>query len=100
MDGVQICRCAMPLPINKEKSLCVNHLPIGVALTMVQDNTEVTFKDDLQTNLKCQKYLTPKDENINIIQQLKLTVQCDFSKSHYGYYILGKKVQTCSCFNS
>ena len=60
---------------------------------MIQDNTEVTFKDDLQRNLKCQKYLIPKDENFNIIQQPKLRVY-PTKQPDSDLYIIYK---TCCC---
>ena len=61
------------VPIKRTQSVGVNYLPLGLAITMAQDNCEVRFKEELYKRSQiCQKHLTPKVEYFNTIEQLKL----------------------------
>ena len=91
MVTVSIGYCALPLSIKRTQSVGVNHLPLGTAMTMAQDNYEVQFKEELYKMFQiCQKHLIPKVEYFNTIEQLKLAATNESSKSRHRYYILGK----------
>ena len=47
MVTVSIGYLALILPINRTQSVGVNHLPLGKAIRMAQDNYEVQFKEEL-----------------------------------------------------
>ena len=88
---VLIGHCALPVRIKRSQSVGVNHLPLGTATTMAQDNDEVQFKEELYKRFQiCQKHLIPKVEYFNTIEQLKLAATDESSKSCHGYYILSK----------
>ena len=73
MVTVSIGYCALLLPIKRTQSVGVNHLSLGIAITVAQDNYEVQFKEELYKRLQiCQKHLIPKVEYFNTIEQLKL----------------------------
>ena len=56
MVTVSIGYCALPLPIKRTQSVGVNHLPLGIAITVAQDNYEVQFKEELYKRFQiCQK---------------------------------------------
>ena len=83
--------CALPLPIKRTQSVGVNHLPLGIAITVAQGNYEVQFKEELYKMFQiCQKHLIPKVEYFNTIEQLKLAATNESSKSRHRYYILSK----------
>ena len=86
---VSIGYFALPVPIKRTQSVFVNHLPLGIAITISQDNYEVQFKEDLYKRFHiCQKHIIPKVEYFNTIEQLKLVATDVSSKSRHGYYIL------------
>ena len=59
--------------IKRTQSVGLNHLPLGIAITMAQDNYEVQYKEELKKRSQiCQKHLIPKVEYLNTIEQLKL----------------------------
>ena len=73
--------------IKRTQSVGLNHLPLGIAITMAQDNYEVQFKEELYKRSQiCQKHLIPQTEYFNTIKQLKLAVTNESSKTHHGYY--------------
>ena len=91
MVTVSIGYCALPVPIKRTQSIGVNHLPLGTAITMAQDNYEVQFKEELYKMFQiCQKHLIPKVEYFNTIEQLKLAATNESSKSCHRYYIFSK----------
>ena len=91
MVTVSIGYCALPLPIKRTQSVGVNHWPLGIAITVAQDNYEVQFKEELYKMFQiCQKHLIPKVEYFSTIEQLKLAATNESSKSRYRYYILSK----------
>ena len=91
MVTVSIGYCALPLPIKRTQSVGVNHLPLGIAITVTQGNYEVQFKEKLYKRFQiCQKHIIPKVEYFNAIEHLKLAATDESSKSHHRYYILSK----------
>ena len=87
MVTVLIGYCA----IKRTPSVGVNHLPLGTAITMAQDNYEVQFKEELYRRFQiCQKLIIPKVEYFNTIEQLKLAATDESSKSRHGYYTVNK----------
>ena len=63
MVTVSIGYCALPLPLKRTQSVGVNHLPLGIAITVAQDNYEVQFKEELHKRFQiCQKHIIPKVE--------------------------------------
>ena len=81
----------MPLPIKRTQSVGVNHLLLGIAITVAQDNYEVLFKKEFYERFQiiCQKHLIPKVEYFNTSEQLKLVAIDKFSSRH-RYCILSK----------
>ena len=63
----------------KTQSVGINHFPLGIAITMAQDNYKI-----------CQKHLIPKLEYFSTLEQLKLMATGESSKTRHGYYILSK----------
>ena len=56
---------------------------------------EQTFEDRFKSQLygkyqKCEKYLIPKEQYNQTIEEIKLAAQDSSSKSRHGYYILQK----------
>ena len=91
MVTVSIGYCALPLPIKRTQSVGVNHLPLGIAIAVAQDNYELQFKEELYKRFQiCQKHIIPKVEYFNTIEQLKLAATNESSKSRHRYYILSK----------
>ena len=87
MVTVLIGCCALHVPIKRTQSVAVNHLLLGTAMTMAQDNYEIQFKEELYKRFQiCQKHLIPKVEYFNTIEQLKFAATDEPSKSHHGYY--------------
>ena len=75
------------MPIKRTQSVGVNHLSLGIAITMTRDNYEVQFKDELYKRSQiCQKHIIPKVEYFNTIEQLKLAATDESSKTRHGYY--------------
>ena len=91
MVTVSIGSCALPVPIKRTQSVGVNHLSLGIAITMAQDNCEVQFKEELYKRFQiCEKHLIPKVEYFNTIEQLKLATTDESSDSRHGYCMLTK----------
>ena len=91
MVTVSIDYCTLPLPIKRTQSVGVNHLSLGIAITVVHDNYEVQFKEELYKRFQiCQNHLIPKVEYFNTIEQLKLAATDESLKSCHRYYILSK----------
>ena len=90
MVTVSIAYCALPIPIKKRtQSVGVNHLPLGTAIKMAQDNYEVQFKEELYKRFQiCQNHLIPKVDYFITIEQLKLATTDAYSKLRHIYYIL------------
>ena len=71
MVTISIGYCALPAPIKRTQSVGVNHFPLGIAMTMAQDNYKVQFKEELYKRSQiCQKHLIPKVEYFNTIPEL------------------------------
>ena len=78
MVTVSIGYCALSLPIKGTQSVGFNQLPLGISITMTQDNYEVQFKEVLYKRFQiCQKHLIPKVEYFSAIEQLKLAATDD-----------------------
>ena len=91
MVTVSIGYCALPVPIKRTQSVGLNHLSLGIAITVAQDNYEVQFKEELYERFQiCQKHIIPKVKYFNTIEQLKLAATDESSKSRHRYYILSK----------
>ena len=75
------------MAIKRTQSVGVNPLPLGIAITMAQDNYDVQFKEELYKRSQiCQKHLIPKVEYFNTIEQLKLAATDESSKTPHGFY--------------
>ena len=73
--------------MKRTQSVGLNHLPLGIAITMAQDNYKEQFKEELYKRSQiCQKHLIPKVEYFNTIEQLKLAATDESSKTRHGYY--------------
>ena len=73
MVTVSIGYYALPLPIKRTQSVGVNHLSLGIAITVAQDNYEVQFKEELYKRFQmCQKH----NSQSGIFQYYRTTQTC------------------------
>ena len=86
MVTVSIGYCALSVPIKRTQSVGVNHLSLGIAITIAQDNYDVQFEEELYKRFQiCQKHLIPKMEYFITIEQLKLAATDESSKPRHRY---------------
>ena len=79
------------MPIKRTQSVGVNHLPLGIAIPMAQDNYKVQFKEELYKRSQiCQKHLISNVEYFITIEQLKLAATDDLRRHAKDTTILSK----------